>query len=153
MLTAHAGDVTAADVLQTWGTIAAIALAALVGSGQIAGWVASLLGMRRNARKAGESDGKAEATTAAAIDRLAEANGRIADSLEALQKWSREHELSDTRWQTELSAAHRQAVETQAAIARTLDGVQRQLTNMALGLAPEGAAREIPPNMRRPSRR
>lgn len=120
----------------------------LVGVGQVVTWIVMFRsGKKEDLKKAADEAAKrtAEAT---GIKELAAANDRIASSLESLDKWTRSHELSDTKWQSAAEEIMKQQTRTNADMARMLENVQRQLSNLALGLAPTEAS-EVLPNMPR----
>jgi hypothetical protein len=123
-----------------------IATFCLLGFGQIV----TLLKISRDDRRAAvrrtAETAAAGATESAAMKELAAANERIAAALEKLEEWSRTHEVADERrW-----AAHEQAqkaqMETNQRLASIAESLSRQITNIALGIAPQGDVDEVPAN-------
>lgn len=105
---------------------------------------------RRKAIKEGEAEVTAAAAQTAAIADLAAANTRIARSLESLDSWARGHEVADARYQATAATIQSQQAEALTRLVSMQENMQRQITNVALRLAPADAV-DLAPN--RPGRR
>lgn len=118
-----------------------IALAALVfvAAGSIVSWVRGVLASRRAAVKAGEQRAATDATDLAAIKALAVSQERIAKALENLADLYRTHEVECAQFRGKIEESHTTLTKTQADIGRNLENLQRQVTNVALRLAPSDA--------------
>ena len=105
-------------------------------------WQVHRTGQRKAVEK-GEKDAATEARQAAAMEALAKANDRVAKALESLDAWARGHELSDATWQASMAEVQKQHADAMTRLATSQENLQRQITNVALGLAAEDTAREV----------
>lgn len=124
------------------------AMVVLVGAGQIVTWIVMFRSGRKSEIKEAAKKAAAETGEATGITALAKANERIATTLESLDKWARNHEIADTRWQAAAEQIMKQQANSATDMTRMMEGLQRQLTNLALGIAP-AEAQALPPNRRK----
>lgn len=115
------------------------AMVVLVGVGQIVTWIVMFRSGRKSEIRDAADKAAQQTAESAGIKDLAKANGQIAEALEKLSAWTQAHEISDARWQSSAEQILKQHAETQSRIAGSMENLQRQLTNLALGLAPTEA--------------
>lgn len=113
-----------------------LAMVVLVAVGQVVTWLVMFRAGRKTDLQAATTNGSHDAERTAAISDLVKSNQRIAAALEGVEKWSREHERADDRFQSRTEQILTQQAATAADLARMLENVQRQVVNVALGLAP-----------------
>lgn len=123
----------------------------VVGVGQLVTWLVMLRSGQKQENRRAAKDGADQASETANIRELAQSYARVASALESLEGWARNHDLADTRWQSGAEQIMKQQAATASDMQRMLEGLQRQLSNVALGLAPATAA-EIPANRARGGR-
>lgn len=113
-----------------------LAMVVLVAVGQVVTWLVMFRsGRQKDVQKAVDGANHDSAQVSAVTD-LVKSNERIAAALEGLERWSREHERNDDKFQSRAEEILRAQAATTADMARMLDNVQRQVVNVALGLAP-----------------
>lgn len=113
-----------------------LAMVVLVAVGQVVTWLVMFRSGRAKEIQQATDGGAHDANQASAVSDLVKSNQRIAAALEGLEKWAREHERADDRFQSRAEEIQRQQASTSADMARMLENVQRQVVNVALGLAP-----------------
>lgn len=115
----------------------------LMGAGQVVTWWLIVRDDKSAAITRSRQEGASQAAEAASIDKLAEANERIATALEKLEAWARDHELSDERrWAAHAEIQKSQSV-TNDRLTNIAEDLARRITNIALDKAP-GPVMEIP---------
>jgi hypothetical protein len=100
-------------------------------------------------RKRTAGDAAHHAAEAGALGDLTKAVERITTEVAKLQDWSREHERDDDRLQSRAEEIMRQQTATAADMKQMLANLQRQITNVALGIAP-AEAMPVPPSRHHP---
>lgn len=108
---------------------------AMVGLVALQAVVTWLLLFRRQARESGSSEGLGTAATANLVSSVT----RITERLDEMEKWRRDHERETDKSLTRLEERQRQMAETDSHISRINENLQRQLLNLAAGLAPTHA--------------
>lgn len=108
------------------------AMVVLVGVGQIVTWLVMFGGGRKK-------DGETQATAHVLAAELAKTVERITERLEAQEKWAREHEREDDRTHARTDERLAQMTAVDESLQRITENLQRQVLNLAAGLAPTEA--------------
>lgn len=130
--------------------IVALGMFVLMFADRVVAWVKGVMGGTSKAVRDGERKAAADATDAATMKRLVEELGRLVSQLGELSSGFHRHEVECAEFKGAIAENHKQFIEAQVNMARSLESTQRQLQNWVMGLAPS-PAEEIPAN--RPSRR
>lgn len=125
--------------LPTVGDYTNVGMLALVGIGNVVTWIMV-------ATKSATDRAASSATETAAIDNLTKEFSRMAGAWEGLSGEFQKHLREDIDYHARSDEIMKQLAEAQSTMARTIENQQRQITSLALGLAPEGEARAVPPN-------
>jgi hypothetical protein len=131
-------SVSAAQAISP-GDLAAYLMLGVVTAGQVAGWVASILKATRGAVKEGAAEASAGAAEMAEVKSVAGELARVATALEDEVRRSTDRAIDCAGWRARIEEIVKQLADGQATMARTQEGLQRQITNVALRLAPSDA--------------
>jgi hypothetical protein len=102
----------------------------------VAGWVVSIFKATRGAVTRGAAEASAGAAEMAEVKSVASELARVATALEDEVRRSTERAIDCASWRARIEEIVKQLADGQATMARTQEGLQRQITNVALHLAP-----------------
>ena len=80
-----------------------------------------------------------DSKTASLLSALSTSVDGITKEVASLQAWTREHERADDKFQSRAEEIMKQQADTSTDMKQMLGNLQRQITNVALGIAPAEA--------------
>jgi hypothetical protein len=139
---------TGAEAPFSVGDISSMFMCALVLVGQAATMAKNRRDDQASMKKRVADRATSEATEAATVKSLSESFDRMSASITELAKLYRTHELECSSWRSAMETKYGAIIKTQTEMLRNMENYGRQMTNLAVQLAP-GPAIELSANRRR----
>jgi len=138
---------TIAPQVFSTGDLIALLMLVVVAGGQVVAWIVGLVKGLRGSEKMAAARATASAQESAAVNAVAGALDKIAKEFKEQNARYQSHEVECAAWRGQMGQLTQELVKTNADMARAIEGMQRQITNVALGIAPSGPV-ELPANTR-----